>query len=292
MKIASLDLGSNTFLLFIAEIKNAVIAKVLHDEIQVIGLAKKVQSTGLLQPDTLKKVEKCFQDYSKIINQHKVDKIVAVATSAARDATNSDELVNLGAKYNIPIEIISGNKEAALTYRGSLYDLDNLGSAPVVVDVGGSSTEVIGPDFLHSFNIGSIRLQEACIKNDPLREEDFIFLQKFIDKALKDLPLLKASSVVAVAGTPTTLACLLDKKDFSYNRVHGKQITLKNLELIFDKLSKMTLLQRKHLTAMPVKRASVIVPGLFILLNLLKKLKIKSFYVSATGVRYGLALKN
>lgn len=291
MKIASLDLGSNTFLLFIAEIKNGVITQVFHDETQIIRLAEKVQSTGLLQSETLKRVEKCFQDYSKIINQYQVDKVVAVATSAARDAKNSQELVSLGAKYKIPIDVISGKKEATLTYKGSLYDLDNLGSSPVVIDVGGSSTEVIGPNFLHSFNIGSVRLQEACIKNDPLDEEDFLSLQKFVDKSLKDLPLLKASSVVAVAGTPTTLACLLDKKDFFYNRVHGRQITVEKLELTFDRLSKMTLSERRKVVAMPVKRAEVIIPGLFILLNLLKKLKIKSFYVSAAGVRYGLILK-
>ncbi|MBE8221883.1 MAG: hypothetical protein HAW60_04050 [Bdellovibrionales bacterium] len=292
MKIASLDLGSNTFLLFIAEVKNNVITNVIHDETQIIKLAEKVQSTGLLQKETLKRVEKCFKDYSKTINNYKVDKIVAVATSAARDAKNSQKLIDLGSKYNIPIKIISGSQEAALTYEGSLNNLDNLGQSPIVIDVGGSSTEVIGHNFLHSFNIGSVRLQEACVKNDPLNKNDFVALQKFVDKSLKDLPLLNSSSVVAVAGTPTTLACLLDKKDFSYNKVHGKKITTKSLEITFNKLSKMTLLQRKSLKAMPEKRADVIVSGLFILLSILKKLKIKNFYVSAAGVRYGLILKN
>lgn len=290
MKIANLDLGSNTFLLFIAEVKNNVITKVLHDETQIIRLAEKVQATGLLQVETLKRVEQCFQGYSKTIRQHGVDKVAAVATSAARDAKNSEELIALGVKYNIPIKVISGKQEAALTYKGSLHNLDNLGSSPVVIDVGGSSTEVIGPDFLHSFNIGSVRLQEACVKNDPLGKTDFVSLQKFVDESLEGFPFLNASSVVTVAGTPTTLACLLDKKDFSYNRVHGKKITIKEIELMFDQLSKMTLEQRKKVVGMPAKRADVILPGLFILLSLLKKLKIKHFYVSAAGVRYGLAL--
>ncbi|MBE8162740.1 MAG: hypothetical protein HAW63_01980 [Bdellovibrionaceae bacterium] len=292
MKIASLDLGSNTFLLFIAEVTEDGITQVLYDETQVVRLAEKVQSTGLLQPETLKRVEACFQNYAKKIQHYQVDKVVAVATSAARDAKNSEELVSLGEKYNIPIKVISGKQEAGLTYKGSLYNLPNLGPNPLVIDVGGSSTEVIGSHFLHSFNIGSVRLEEACVKNDPLKEEDFLSLQKFVDKALEGLPLLNSSSVVAVAGTPTTLACLLEEKDFLYSRVHGKTISVENLEVIFNKLSKMTLLQRQQVIAMPAKRADVIVPGLFILLSLLKKLKVKHFYVSAAGIRYGLALQS
>lgn len=290
MQVASLDLGSNTFLLFIAEVENNIITKVLHDETRIIRLAEKVQKTGLLQPETLKRVDLCFKDYAQTIARYKVDKVLAVATSAARDAKNSQELISLGDKYNIPIKIISGKSEASLTYQGSTYGLNNLGSSPVVIDVGGSSTEVIGPNFLHSFNIGSVRVQEACVKNDPLQEEDFLFLGSFVEECLKDCPELKASSVVAVAGTPTTLACLLDKQDFLYNRVHGKVISVKELEQVFNKLSVMTLKQRQQVVAMPIKRADVIVPGLFILLSVLKKIKAKEFFVSASGVRYGLVL--
>lgn len=291
MKIASLDLGSNTFLLFIAEVRDNKIIKVLHDETQVIKLAEKVQATALLQKQALQRAELCFKSYSKIIKSHSVDKVIAVATSAARDAKNSDQLILLGKKYQIPISIISGKQEAQLSKQGALYGLDHLGSKPVIIDIGGSSTEVIGDTFLQSFNMGSVRLQEACIKNDPPTEQDFLALKKFTDLCLKDFGNLQASSIVAVAGTPSTLACLINQNDFCFNSVHGKQISLQSVQKIFDTLSKMTLQQRQAVKAMPKKRADVIVSGLFILLQILKKLNVKYFIVSATGVRYGMALK-
>lgn len=290
MKIASLDLGSNTFLLFISKVKDNKIIKVLHDETKVIRLAEKVQATSLLQKSALQRAELCFKDYSKTIKSYGVDKVIAFATSAARDAKNSDQLIALGKKYQIPITIISGKQEAQLTKQGALYDLNNLGSNPVIIDVGGSSTEVIDNSFLQSFNMGSVRLQEACVKNDPPTEKDFLALQKFTDSCLKDFSNLQASCIVAVAGTPSTLACLINQKEFCFNSVHGKKISLQDLQNVFDKLSKMTLKQKQAVKAMPKKRADVILYGLFILLQILKKLKAKNFIVSATGVRYGIAL--
>lgn len=295
MKVAALDLGSNTSLLLIAEVRDQKVVKVYHDETRVTKMGQGVHANRKLHPEALARLDQCFADYAKVIQQHKPEKIVAVATSAARDVSNGEELLKLGKKHGIPIHIISGDKEAQLTFRGALCDRTSTDGL-AVIDVGGGSTEIIseanGSPKGTSVDVGSVRLTELCVTSHPVLLEDQIKILKYSREAYEKAPVPKAKfkEVIAVAGTPTTLAALDQQQAFSEEKVHGYKLKLSTIQLWTDKLARMTVDQREALPGMQPKRADVIVAGSIILSEAMRALGQTEATVSTRGVRYGVAL--
>ncbi len=293
MRIAALDLGSNSFLLLIAEVENSKILKVIHDEQRVTRLGQGVHKSRSFHPDALKRAEACFSDYKKIIDDYDVDIVQAVSTSAARDVKNKDEFIELGKKYSIPIQIISGQLEAQLTYKGSVNKEDENVS---VIDVGGGSTEIIGINNNEikgfSLDIGSVRLAEIhnaldTVSSDCLMKIDNYILKE-IEKHKNKLP--EINKAIAVAGTPTTLSCILQEIEFDVKKVESYFISLDELKIMREKLSKMDLESRKKLKGIHPDRADVLPCGISILKNICEYFNLNGFSVSCQGVRFGLAL--
>jgi exopolyphosphatase/guanosine-5'-triphosphate,3'-diphosphate pyrophosphatase len=295
VKVAALDLGSNTSLLLIAEVANGKVEKVYHDETRVTKMGQGVHANRKLHPEALERLDKCFGDYATVIAQHKPEKIVAVATSAARDVANGEELLKLGKKHGLPIHIISGDKEAQLTFRGALCDRATTDGI-AVIDVGGGSTEIIteidGKPTGTSVDVGSVRLTELCVTAHPISLEEQIKILKYSKLAYEHAPIPKSKfkEVVAVAGTPTTLAALDQHQDFSERAVHGYKLKLTTIQSWTDKLARMTVEQREALPGMQPKRADVIVTGSIILAEAMRALGQTEATVSTRGVRYGVAL--
>ncbi len=312
MRVAALDLGSNTFLLLIAEVAEdpnytsgpLQVKEILCDETQVVRLAQDVDKTGRFHPEALKRAELCLLNYRQIIDQYRVDEVRAVATSAARDASNKEQFFSLGDRFHIPIRVIEGSLEAALTFRGATEGGAS-GKAQVVIDVGGGSTEVIGQSSFgessgaetgvkgHSFDVGSVRLTERFISKHPVPLEELQAMQSFIKEEFERgrgfLPQGPIDEVVAVAGTPTTLACLKMQRDYSEDFVHGCQLSLDEMSEWLTRLASLSIEQREALVGMPAKRADVLVAGLAILMGATKALGQSQVTVSTRGVRYGLA---
>ncbi|MCB0355964.1 MAG: Ppx/GppA family phosphatase, partial [Bdellovibrionales bacterium] len=293
MRVAALDLGSNTFLLLIAELdQQGRVQRVLIDECVVTRLSEGVNKTQRLGDQALQRAEKCLSQFSKIIKQHKVEKIQAVATSAARDAENSSLFFALAEKYKIPIEIISGQKEAELTYFGAL------GASPEkytsVIDIGGGSTEIIGDTGsgikAKSINIGSVRLTEKFISQHPVPKAELTQLQDYIKDQLQqnreDLP-AKTNILVAVAGTPTTLAAMDLQIEFAADQVEAYILTRERLSYWIDKLAAMPISERLQVKGLSVGREDVIIAGMSILLMTMQFLHCEKVIVSTKGVRYG-----
>lgn len=297
MKVAALDLGSNTTLLLIAEIIDGKIVRVIRDELRVTRMGQGVHQNRSFHPDALKRVRECFGEYSKIIKEEKVQSVVAMATSAARDVTNAEDLFKIGLDVGIPIEIIPGSQEADITFKGSTFDEKNLNGL-AVIDVGGGSTEVIGESPNGkiegvSVNLGSVRLTEIFVKSHPIDNESMIEMKKYIDAQISEAQGQFPKSVrevLAVAGTPTTLAAVIQQKEYSHEVVHGFKITLDELYTWQERLAKMTVEERRALPGMDQKRADVIVAGIAILAATTKSLGAKSLRVSDRGVRFGVAL--
>lgn len=293
MKIASLDLGSNSFLLLIVEVENSKILKVYHDEQIVTRLGQGVHESRAFHPEALKRAEECFSHYKKIIDANDVDIVQAVSTSAARDVSNKNEFIDLGKKYSIPIQVIPGPLEAELTYNGSI---EGGNSSASVIDVGGGSTEIIGMNSGNikgfSLDIGSVRLAEIHDAFDEINEVTLAKIDEYIlneiNKHKSKLPVIE--SAVAVAGTPTTLSCILQKIEFDVKKVESYFISLEELKDMRLKLSKMSLSDRKKIKGIHPDRADVLPCGLSILLNICEYFNLKGFSVSCRGVRYGLAL--
>ncbi|MGE0528041.1 MAG: Ppx/GppA family phosphatase [Bdellovibrionales bacterium] len=296
MRVAALDLGSNTSLLLVADVADGVIERILHDETHVTRMGQGVQASRRFHPDALARMDKCLRDYRATIERLNCYKTVAVATSAARDVENSEELMRLGRTHSIPIHIIPGVKEAELTFRGALCDrIRNAGIA--VVDVGGGSTEVIadaegGPEGV-SIDIGSVRLTEKFISRHPVPQGDRRQMEAHVKQAFAKVALPRRrdlQEVVAVAGTPTTLAALDQEREFDEKHVHGCKLSLARIEYWTERLAAMTIEERERLPGMQPERADVIVAGAVVLAGAIQALGHAEVTVSTRGVRYGVAL--
>lgn len=295
MKVAALDLGSNTSLLLIAEVENGTVTYVYHDETRVTKMGQGVHANKRLHPEALERLDKCFADYMKVIKREKPAKVVAVATSAARDVSNGDELLKLGQMHGIPIHIISGDQEARLTFKGALCDRE-VTKGIAVIDVGGGSTEIItegsdGPKGT-SVDVGSVRLTELFVTQHPIPVDQLAKVTEYTQAAYKKAPLPTAEvhEVVAVAGTPTTLAAVDQEREFKEQFIHGYKLKLETMDKWRDKMARMTVSEREMLPGMQPKRADVIVTGTIILSEAMRALKQTVATVSTRGVRYGVAL--
>lgn len=295
MRIAALDLGSNTSLLLIAEVEGGFVQRVLLDETTITKLGQGVHANRRFHPEALERMRECLGRYSQLIRQHACDKTVAVATSAARDVSNGQELVKMAESLAIPLHIIAGDREAELTYHGALSDRKEK-EGLAVVDVGGGSTEIIrsrGKEiFGQSVDVGSVRLTEMFVRTHPIAKDDLMATEEYVRQQFATLrPHAEGvREVVAVAGTPTTLAALEQKIPFEESRINGYPLSLSQIEAWTSRLAAMTVEERERLPGMQPKRSDVIVAGSQILAAALRALRQDRLTVSTRGVRYGVAL--
>ncbi len=295
MRVAALDLGSNTSLMLIADVNGNRVTNVLADESRVTRLGQGVHANRRFHPEALARMRSCFEEYSRFIKKFACEHVIAVATSAARDASNSQELIDLAREFSIPIHIIDGEREARLTFAGALSDRASWGQM-AVIDVGGGSTEIIHGDRNRvngvSVDVGSVRLTEMFISAHPVKANELqrtreYSAQKFSEAGLGQI---ETGEVIAVAGTPTTLAMLDQACDFSEEKVNGYKLRLERIERWIEKLAGMSVAERESLRGMEPKRADVIVAGSLILASALRALRREELTVSTRGVRYGVAL--
>jgi exopolyphosphatase/guanosine-5'-triphosphate,3'-diphosphate pyrophosphatase len=295
MRVAALDLGSNTSLLLIAEIEAEQVMRIIHDETRVTKMGQGVHANRRFHPEALARLDECLRDYSRAIREHGCEKTVAVATSAARDVHNGGDLIELGRSHGIPIHVVSGELEAQLTFRGALCDRANT-KGVAVIDVGGGSTEIIsemwGQPKGTSVDVGSVRLTELFVSKHPIPFAERASLRDYSAQAFARATLPKGPfrEVVAVAGTPTTLAAIDQHRDFDERLVHEYKLPLATIEYWADRLAAMTVDERERLPGMQPKRADVIVTGAEILANAIRALGKSEVTVSTRGVRYGAAL--
>jgi exopolyphosphatase/guanosine-5'-triphosphate,3'-diphosphate pyrophosphatase len=258
----------------------------------------------------LKRAEECLSEFKNEIDKHKVDKILAMATSAARDAKNGDQLFAIGKKLNIPIQIIPGSDEARITYQGATVStVSTVGSVgttdvaenhktSVIIDIGGGSTELIqgrGTDILfsQSLDIGGVRLTEKMISAQPVPVDEQNKADAFIKEQLR--PVLarisqhKVDQAIAVAGTPTALAAI-EFGGFDEKKIDGHFISREQLRKWVQEFA-ATSVEFKREKYNLGGRADIIYIGVLILLNIIEGLGLPGFYVSTKGVRYGVALE-
>ncbi len=293
MKVAALDLGSNTFLCLICEVEQLAITQTYSDEVQVVRLGQGLSASKKFHPDALVRARECLSKFKTLIDQHRPEKILALATSAARDAENKHELFQICADLNIPIEIIPGEKEADITYRGATSGQTST-SNRLIVDIGGGSTEFIFGQGLHinfarSFDIGCVRLTEKFISQQPTPDMQIENCRSFIKKTIAVLPEIQIENVLAVAGTPTTLAAVEIGK-FSVDLIDGYEMSLESLEKWLYRLANLSVQEKLDL-GFPTGRADVMLVGVLILIETLKKVNLSKIIVSTRGVRHGVALE-
>ena len=299
MRIATIDIGTNSVLLLVAEVEQACTLRPVLERATITRLGQGVDHNRRLSPEATERTLNCLTDYAQTLREHDVKHLDAVGTSAMRDATGGQDFVARAKEIlGVAPRVIDGHEEARLTFAGALSGLRVTGSV-MVFDIGGGSTEiVIGEARGHdrkmvaavSLNIGSVRLFERYVRSDPPSAAEMSEVEQDIARALQGAPRLPpGATLVGVAGTVTQLAALeLKLPRYDATRVHGSELSRSSVDRLARDLAASTLAQRRQLPGMEPSRADVLVVGSAIAQAVLHWSGATKLVVSDRGVRWGL----
>lgn len=302
MRVAAIDVGTNTVLLLVAERDASGVLRAVQEEATITRLGEGVDKTRALKPEAVARTEACLVQYASILKRLSAERVAVVGTSAMRDAEGSAVLrERVRELFGVPAETISGDEEAALTFRGALSGLTLPDGEVAVFDIGGGSTEVVvgavrsgragETRFLRSFDVGSVRMTERHIENDPPTAEELTRARESVRAALAAVPKpLPGTPVVGIAGTVTTLAAIsLRMHPYDGARVHGMRLSSATILKLTFELAALPLAERQKLPGLEPKRADVIVAGAIVVAEVMHALGAGEIIVSDRGVRWGLA---
>jgi exopolyphosphatase/guanosine-5'-triphosphate,3'-diphosphate pyrophosphatase len=301
-RIASIDIGTNTVLLLIAETDGKTLRS-LHSEQRIPRLGKQVDANRKLHPDSINRVLEALMEYRFIIDRHKVDDVVVTATSAVRDAANATAFVKqVKLETGFKVQVITGEMEALTTWNGALsvFSDANRPARATVIDIGGGSTEFVtglaseAPEAAQSLDMGAVRYTEryfnAGFTPESIAEAETAALALLQNLAIAER--FSGSTLTGVAGTVTSLASMmLDQKTFNPAPINGYTIALQEIETWFEKsvsLGTTGLIQAYP--AVMKGRADVFPAGLLILKTAMKHLGFDALTVSCGGIREGAVL--
>ena len=300
MRIAALDLGTNTFLMLVVEYDGETL-RPLHRESEVVRLGRGLDASGYLTPASMEKGLQCLEAFVRQAKELGADPILACGTSALREAKNADVFLHRAReRTGLNIRVISGEQEAEYSFFGALSNKPDLPEPIVLVDIGGGSTELCGGthrkmEKMLSVKIGSVRLTERFLRHDPVLPEEMDAVTEAIDRHLDRLPVLfpyqPPFSLIGNAGTVTTLAAMsLRLHRYDADKVDGCRLSLEGIETLIGELARRTVEERKKMVGLPEKRADVILAGAVILSRVMRKLRQPELIVSDRGIRFGMIL--
>jgi exopolyphosphatase/guanosine-5'-triphosphate,3'-diphosphate pyrophosphatase len=299
MRVATIDIGTNSVLLLIAEGPPQQLRAVV-DRSTITRLGQGVDKTRALHPDAVDRTLQCLREYAAALQQHAVDRLAVVATSASRDADGAEAFVRQAEQLlGVAPVVISGDREAELTFRGALSGLPVEGQV-ALQDVGGGSTEIVVGTVKDavaqvkgatSLDIGSVRMTERFLRADPPDAEQLEQATAHVRAELARAPVAEGPvSWVGVAGTITTLAAVqLGCEPYDAAVVHGSCLTLAQVQALLQRLAALPAAQRRAVPGLEPKRADVIVGGALIVAEVLRRAGAEQMLVSDRGVRWGLA---
>jgi len=265
-----------------------------NDRVATTRLGQGVSARGILAPEAIERTLKALSENVRIA-QNAGATIVAVGTSALREASNSEDF--LGAARQVlgaPVEVISGTREAALAFRGGVFGLPQLDSDYCLVDVGGGSTEIVRGNggrvvAAVSLPIGAVRFFERYPLSAPATTEQLACVERAVKYALSTSEVNPAHPIVTTGGTATTLAAIARQIDPYFPAlIHGTKLAVNELDELYQRLAKMPFEARIHLKGLQKSRADIIVTGALILKVIADIARVKELTVSAGGVRFGI----
>lgn len=296
-KIATIDIGSNSFLLLLCEANENGITRIDKDVVEIVRLGQGLATSKRFHADALERAKNTLIQFKSLIKAFEPDVLLAKATAAARMAENKHQLLAIGKKLDIPIEIIPGEQEAKITYQGVFWGQKvNNSDYNLLIDIGGGSTELIvgrgqSIEFSISIPFGAVLLTERYITSHPVSAEEEKKLIEAIDveiaEALKSIAGFSITNVIAVAGTPTTLAQVI-LGGFEDSKINGYKLSQKTLIDLENRLKSITIEQRIENMGVPKGRADILYAGAVLLRKLLAAVAATEVQVSTRGVRHGI----
>ena len=297
MKIATIDVGTNSTRLLISEIKDGKVREIFKTG-KVTRLGQGVREKKKLSKEGIERTINALKEFKEIIENHCVEKVIVVTTEAARVAENASEFLSAATELGFKVEILQDKEEAELVFWANVLHF-NPNRKAMTVDLGGGSTEIVYGskeeiEFLRSLKFGVVVLHETFIKSNPPKEEELLKMENFIGEELSKIrPEIKEKPVVyAVGGTITSVVAMEEGMEvYRPEIVHGYTVTKEMVERWYRELSSMTLEERKKVKGLEEKRADVIIPGLAFFKVFCKVFEVKELTVSELGLLYALALK-
>jgi exopolyphosphatase/guanosine-5'-triphosphate,3'-diphosphate pyrophosphatase len=298
MRVAAIDCGTNSIRLLIADIDGSNFREVVRD-MEIVRLGQGVDETGQFHPDAIARTLAAVDKFAAEIAKRGVEKIRFCATSATRDATNRHLFIDgVRDRLGIELEVISGEEEAALSFAGAIKDLEPSNGPFLVVDIGGGSTEfVFGTstvEVARSVNIGCVRMTERHFANDPVTPEQIELartdIQAAIAQAAAVVPITKAKTLVAVAGTATTVAAAaLELPEYDRYAIHLSRVSAQQTHDAAAMFATSTREQRLSLGYMHPGRVDVIAAGSLVLSEIMKATGATEFIASESDILDGMA---
>lgn len=293
---AGIDIGSNSIRLIIAEVENNKIKNIIYQEKATTRLATNINKTGILVEEPFKKSIDVLAGFRKALDKYNVTKIKTVATSAVREARNGEDFIKAAKNAGIEISIISGKEEGMLEYLGVCSGFD-AGSHPLILDVGGGSSEIIymqENNELHteSHKIGVVKMADMFdfqSGSNEMIEKCRAYIKDFFKNVtIPD----NIQSFIATAGTATTLAAIdMEMTEYDFNKVNGYKITKEKVIEILNKVYSTPYSKRLEIKGMDKGREDLIIPGILIILEILNKTNINIITVSDFGLREGAVVR-
>ncbi len=300
MRVAVIDMGTNSTRLLVADVEDGSISE-LDRRSTVTRLGRGVDTSRQLATEAIEEVCDTVAGYVARYQELEAEHVVAIATSAVRDAENSGAFTGeLRERFALDARVLTGDDEARLTYWGAIHDR-SAADETLVVDIGGGSTElVIGRghevSFHASLDAGTVRHTERHVQHDPAEATELEDLandvQHLLDQALAGSDFAHAEAGIGVAGTPTSLAAIDQALDpYDPELVHGYRLPLDSIQRMYSQLAAKTLEERLAVTGLHAGRAPTIVAGVVLLIQVMRAFGLSEIEVSEHDILYGAALE-
>jgi exopolyphosphatase/guanosine-5'-triphosphate,3'-diphosphate pyrophosphatase len=294
MNLATIDIGTNTTLLLVARVAPNV--EVLEERAEITRLGRGIGRQGALDPEAVARTLAVLREFASAARRHGA-RVAAVGTEALRRAPNAAAFLGPAAEIlGTQVEVIDGEREAALTFRAVVESFPDASRGDlVVVDIGGGSTEIVLSSggqvaFRTSVPLGSVRLTEAFVRHDPPTSAERDAIAGAVDAAIAAVPFSsRPATLVGVAGTVTSLAAMsLQLASYDPARVHGHRLSRTALGGEVARLAAATQSQREGIVGLDPRRADVIFAGALILDRIAAAANASEVLVSDRGIRWGL----
>jgi exopolyphosphatase/guanosine-5'-triphosphate,3'-diphosphate pyrophosphatase len=302
-RVAAVDCGTNSIRLLVADLAGDRLVDV-HREMRVVRLGEGVDRTGAFAAAAVERTLAALADYARLATDLGAERLRMVATSAARDAANAGEFLDAAERVlGTRPEVISGDEEARLSFAGATAGLPSgAGDGPpyLVVDIGGGSTEFVlgdqaGVRAARSVDIGCVRLTERALHADPPTDDELRKATSVMDDAIsvaaRGVPLSDASTLVAVAGSATTVAAVARAlPEYDPDVIHGTVLSAADVHDTARRLLAMTHAERAALPVMHPGRVDVIGAGALILSRVVAALGVPRVVISEHDILDGIAM--
>jgi exopolyphosphatase/guanosine-5'-triphosphate,3'-diphosphate pyrophosphatase len=303
--LAAIDIGTNSIHMVVVRVDPVLPTfTIIAKEKDTVRLGDRDPRTGDLTPEAMERALKALQRCQKLAKSFNAEQIVAVATSAAREAPNGGDFIKrIDSELGLFVNLISGQEEARRIYLGVLSGMEFNNHPHIIIDIGGGSTELIlgdshEPRTLSSTKVGAVRLTAEFITTDPISSSEFQYLQAYI-RGMLERPAEELRShlqpgeqprLVGTSGTIEALAIIhaREKLGMVPSPLNGYQLSRKDIKELVKRLAAMNYAERAAIPGMSDRRSEIIVAGALILLEAMTLLGIESLMIGERALREGV----